>query len=209
MEESSYRWIRSSLTSLSGPGKRSVEAPRIMKRNLKREFKDSKRKKDTEPQKRPETFMKVIGIEFGKSRKIEIRFVKPRNSEHLNIQRLQPILHIAEIDKSSGWNPLNRQKSNKTEMSRVDKGKQWEWTIFWFNLPHFFLQFVFNSTQTTKMNRNRTKTNKKPWHVADQEIRISAVCSHVGVEWIELSGIADDQVLHGGGGDFEVIKRWR
>lgn len=58
--------------------------------------------------------------------------------------------------------------------------------------------------------------NKKSWRVADQELRISAVCilpvpggSHVGVEWIELSGIADDQVLHGGGGDFEMIKRWR
>ena len=67
------------------------------------------------------------------------------------------------------------------------------------------------------MNRNRTKANKKPWHVANQKTHISAVCilpvpggSHVGViEWLELSGIADDQVLHGGGGDFEVIKRWR
>lgn len=71
--------------------------------------------------------MKVIGIEFRKFRKIEIRFVKLRNSEHLNIQRFELILQIVEIEKSSGCNPLNRQKSNKTwEMSRVDKGKQWE-----------------------------------------------------------------------------------
>ena len=106
MEESSYRWIRSGLTTLSGPGKRS------MKSKLNREFKDSKRKKkDTEPQKRPETFMNFIGIEFRKSRKIKIRFVKLRNSQHLNIQRLQLILHILEIDKSTGWNPLNSQQN--------------------------------------------------------------------------------------------------
>lgn len=121
-----HRWIRSSLTSLLGPEKRSVEAPRSMKASWTESWGTQNKKKIPNLKRDLKLSSKSL-VKFRNSRKIEIRFVKLRNSEHLNIQRLQLILQIVEIEKSNGCHPFNRQESNKAwEMSRVDKGKQWD-----------------------------------------------------------------------------------